>query len=60
MIVVYIFGNDLIDRFEEIEVVKDSLQGVDEYVEDSLEIVEDSIEDLEESAGSCLRLTRES
>ena len=29
--------------------MEDSLEGVDEYVEDSIEIVENSIEDLEES-----------
>ena len=45
----YFFGKDLMDRFEEIEVVEDSLKGVDKYVEDSVEIIKDSIEDLEES-----------
>ena len=49
MIVVYLFSKDLMDKFEEIKVVEGSLQGVDEYVEDSVEIVEDSIEDLKES-----------
>ena len=45
----YFFGKNLADRFEELEVVEDSLEGVNEYVEDSVEIVEDLIEDLEES-----------
>ena len=49
MIVVHFFVQDLMDKFEEIEIVEDSLEGVDEYVEDSIEIVEDSIEELEES-----------
>ena len=48
MIVVYFFVKDLMDKFEEIEVVEDSLERVDAYVEDSVEIAEDSIEDLEE------------
>ena len=44
----YFFVKDLMDRFEEIEIVKDSLEGLDEYIEDLVEIVENSIEDLGE------------
>ena len=50
MIVVYFFVKGLMDRFENtIGVVKDSLEGVDEHVEDSAEIVKDLIEVLKES-----------
>ena len=45
----YFFVKNSINSFEKIEVVEDSLEGVDEYIEDSIEIVEDLIEDLEES-----------
>ena len=41
MIVVYFFVKDLMDTFEEIKVVEDSLEGIDEYVENLVKIVKD-------------------
>ena len=46
MIIMYFFFKDLMDKFEEIEVMEDSLEGLDEYIENSVGIVDDSIEDV--------------
>ena len=42
----YFFFKDLMDKFEEIEVMEDSLEGLDEYIENLVGIVDDSIEDV--------------
>ena len=48
MIVVHFIVKYSIDRFNVIEEVEDSLEGVDEYIKELVEVIEDSIEDLEE------------
>ena len=40
----FFFVKDFMDRFEELAVLEDSLEEVDEYVEDSIEDLEESDE----------------